>query len=79
MMKRISAMSLIIGMLSVPALAQAPITPQQSREQAPNMPALNETVPERVRPADPDSTGSIRVRQPEKELPEAKDGDKKSG
>lgn len=78
MMRRICAAALFIGTLSVPALAQPPITPQQSREQAPNMPAPHETVPERVRPADPDSTGSIRGRQPEKEAPEAKDGDKKS-
>lgn len=78
MMKCISAMSLIIAMLSGLALAQAPTTPQHSREQAPNMPALHETVPELVRPADPDSTGSIRDRQPDEESPD-KDGAKKRG
>ena len=66
------------GLTVAPGLAQVPVSPQESRERAPNMPALQDTVPERVRPTDPDSTGSVRTRQPEKEAP-AKEGAKKSG
>ncbi|MER2268174.1 hypothetical protein [Methylobacterium oxalidis] len=76
MMKHTGAAVLIIAMLSAPA--QALVSPQESREQAPNMPASREIVPERVRPTDSDSTGSVRVRRPEKEAPE-KDGARKPG
>lgn len=66
------------GLMVAPALSQALSTPQQNREQAPNMPASHETVPERFRSSDPDSTGSVRKWQPEKEAP-IRDGAKKSG
>ncbi|TNC09811.1 hypothetical protein FF100_24745 [Methylobacterium terricola] len=46
-------------------------SPQRSREQAPNMPPAHETLPERVRPGDTDSTGTVRPTAPD---PKTTDG-----
>ncbi|WP_246154649.1 hypothetical protein [Methylobacterium oryzihabitans] len=68
-------MALVLGaLLSSAALAQAVDTPQRSREQAPNMPPAHETVPERVRPTDPDATGTTRGVLPPGEAPKTSDG-----
>ncbi|MEH3148241.1 MAG: hypothetical protein PGN34_23585 [Methylobacterium frigidaeris] len=67
--------ALVLGtLLSTAALAQTVDTPQRSREQAPNMPPAHETVPERVRPMDPDATGSTRGVLPPGEAPKTSDG-----
>ena len=39
-------------------------SPQRSRETAPNMPPAHETLPERVRPGDADTTGTVRPSAP---------------
>ncbi|OAS22617.1 hypothetical protein A5481_19595 [Methylobacterium platani] len=46
-------------------------SPQRSREQAPNMPPAHETLPERVRPGEPDATGTVRPAAPD---PKTTDG-----
>jgi hypothetical protein len=50
--------TLVLSLLGAALLAQATETPQRSREQAPNMPVPQNTVPEKVRPAEPGSTGT---------------------
>ncbi|ACL58704.1 hypothetical protein Mnod_3800 [Methylobacterium nodulans ORS 2060] len=52
------ALALLV-LLSPAALAQARDTPQRSRDEAPNMPPAQETIPERIRQIDPDTTGTI--------------------
>ena len=47
-------------------------SPQRSREQTPNMPPPHETLPERVRPGDPDATGTVRPTAP---MPDPKTSD----
>ncbi|ACA19631.1 hypothetical protein M446_5310 [Methylobacterium sp. 4-46] len=54
--------TLVLSLLGAAMLAQATETPQKSREQAPNMPAPAQTLPERVRPADPGTTGTTAPR-----------------
>ncbi|GJD99216.1 hypothetical protein [Methylobacterium isbiliense] len=49
---------LVLGMMGAVLLAQAVDTPQKSREQAPNIPAPDQTVPERLRTRDPGATGT---------------------
>ena len=80
MTKRIGATCLLVGVLNVTAaFAQAPLTPQQSRERSPNMPPTHETVPERIRPGDPDATGSIRRPRAPGEAPKMDKSGKQSG
>ncbi|WP_298952804.1 hypothetical protein [uncultured Methylobacterium sp.] len=74
MTMRISTAFVVGALLSTAALAQTVDTPQRSREQAPNMPPAHETVPERVRPTDPDATGTTRGVLPPAEAPKTTDG-----
>ncbi|MFE1601714.1 hypothetical protein [Methylobacterium sp. ID0610] len=54
--------TLVLSLLGAAVLAQATETPQKSREQAPNMPAPQQTLPEKVRPGEPGSTGTTLPR-----------------
>lgn len=51
--------------LAAPALAQNPQVPLQGRDRDPNLPPLNQTIPEKVRPGAgstaPDTTGSTNL------------------
>ncbi len=77
MMKSIAPACLLAGTLGATALAQTPISPQQSRERSPNMPPTQEIVPERIRPSDPETTGTIRRPAPSHEGPKIEDGGKR--
>jgi len=71
-----SRLILLAVLAATPVLAQVtdkPLvdSPQRSREQAPNMPSPHETPPERVRPGDTDSTGTVRPNAPD---PKTTDG-----
>ncbi|GJD50764.1 hypothetical protein OPKNFCMD_3509 [Methylobacterium crusticola] len=55
----------LAGLLSTAALAQSPDVPLKGRDRDPNLPPLNQTIPEKVRPGDAtsnadrsDTTGS---------------------
>ncbi|MGY2049222.1 hypothetical protein [Methylobacterium sp. JK268] len=54
--------TLVLSLLGAALLAQATETPQKSREQAPNMPAPQQTLPEKVRPTEPGTTGTTAPR-----------------
>lgn len=54
----LGAAALLIG-LTGGALAQDPSVPLRGRATDPNMPAPDNTVPERIRPQDPSSTGTV--------------------
>lgn len=49
---------LALGLASAGALAQTPSEPLKARPTDPNMPAQENTVPEKIRPEAPASTGS---------------------
>ncbi|WP_298966513.1 hypothetical protein [uncultured Methylobacterium sp.] len=57
------AMLLLGGLTAGAALAQSPDVPLRGRDRDPNLPPLNQTIPEKVRPQEPtsekgDTTGS---------------------
>ncbi|GJD48045.1 hypothetical protein OPKNFCMD_0760 [Methylobacterium crusticola] len=74
MTRRMSRLLLLAALVSTPILAQAPDTPQRSREQTPNMPPAQETLPERIRPGDPDATGTLRRPDAPAADPKSSDG-----
>lgn len=53
----LGAAAVMLGLASA-ALAQNPSEPLKGRETDPNMPAQQNTVPDRIRPQDPSSTGT---------------------
>ncbi|ACL60724.1 hypothetical protein [Methylobacterium nodulans] len=57
--------TLVLSLLGAAVMVQATDTPQKSREQAPNMPPPHQTLPEKVRPGEPGSTGSTVPRAPQ--------------
>ena len=66
-----SRLILLAVLAASPVVAQVTDTPQRSREQTPNMPPPHETLPEKVRPGDTDSTGTVRPTTPD---PKTTDG-----
>lgn len=58
----------VLGTMGATIFAQAPDTPQRSRQEAPNIPPANETVPERMLPDDPDAARSIQPFRPEPKI-----------
>ncbi|RVU18106.1 hypothetical protein [Methylobacterium oryzihabitans] len=57
------AVLLLTGITATAALAQSPDVPLRGRDRDPNLPPLNQTIPEKVRPQEPtsekgDTTGS---------------------
>ncbi|MET7242268.1 hypothetical protein ABZT49_02765 [Methylobacterium sp. EM32] len=68
-----SRLILLAVLAASPVVAQVTDTPQRSREQTPNMPPPHETLPEKVRPGDADSTGTVRPTTPAPD-PKTSDG-----
>jgi hypothetical protein len=68
-----SRLLMLAVLAAAPVVAQVTDTPQRSREQTPNMPHPHETLPERVRPGDPDTTGTVRPSAPTPD-PKTSDG-----